>query len=310
MIGKRKEGYFLAVFLLCGSTLCAQNNQTFSMPDSVLLIASPYHDLRVVSPDHIQVLLPPVNVGQFNPPSIAPRGDYIAWGFAVSDAPRRRHPGRFTMGIYSIAEQKWRNYGEFDDIGAAAFSPDGSKVAFVAEQNDREKELLMLDVATGKISAWEKATLSWSAGGKGSLGWSPDGKRLAVELQKIGGSLFIGILDLDTGNLQPVGDGFEPAWSPTGEWIAYIDPTGEKCMLVHPDGTGTKIAKSVGGRVFGHREFAWGLVWSPDGKKLLLNEVKGDGPSLDVLLLDLESGRVTRKSRNGLPAYGWVAQHK
>ena len=47
-------------------------------------------------------------------------------------------------------------------------------------------------------------------------------------------------------------------------------------------------------------------MWSPDGKKLLLNEIKGDGPRLDVVLLNLESGQSQTKSENGLLVFGWV----
>jgi len=74
---------------------------------------------------------------------------------------------------------------------------------------------------------------------------------------------------------------------------------------VRPDGTETKTVRNLG-RIFGYRMFASGVVWSPDGKQLLLNEMKGEGPKIDVMLLDLASGEVKRKSRNGLPVFGWV----
>jgi len=48
------------------------------------------------------------------------------------------------------------------------------------------------------------------------------------------------------------------------------------------------------------------LVWSPDGKQLLLTEIKGDGPDLDVVLIDLESGRASSKSQNSFSVFGWV----
>lgn len=51
-------------------------------------------------------------------------------------------------------------------------------------------------------------------------------------------------------------------------------------------------------------------MWSPDGKQLLLNEIKGDGPKLDVMLLDLGSGRSTKIGHDCYAVFGWVAQRK
>ena len=311
MLVKREWGCWLAVFVLCVPNLGEdKQRKTFSLPDSVLLFGT-YNDVRVSTPDAEERLRPPVekaNLGQFNAPSISLDGGLIAWGIVVAK-PDDRHPvhrPRFSLGIYSRADEKWKTYGDFDDIGATAFSRDGSKVAFVAAERAKQ-QLRIFDARTEIITVWDKTSLRWSAGGKGSLGWSPAGDRLAIEIQSPGKSL-IGVLDLNTGNLEPVGEGYEPAWSPTGEWIAYY--ADQKCMLVHPDGTGKKVAKEVGGRAFGHRSFAWGLVFSPDGMQLLLNQIKGDGPDLDVVLLDLESGRSISKSKSSLPVFGWVAQRK
>ncbi len=300
----------LAFLVIPVSSFYEQKSDTFSAPDSVLLFARPYYDVRVVTPDHSLIISSPVDVpansGVFNYPSISRKGDFIAWGFAVQGHPR---PTRFALGVYSIAEQRWKTYGDFDDIGATAFSPDGSKIAFVAEEPERRDAFLIFDVASGKMTHVphpsgipERATLSWS----------PDGKRLVVETHRSEKASLIVVLDPITGDVQPVGDGSDPAWSPTGEWIAYYDLLGKKCMLVHPDGTGTKVAKHVGGGFFVHREFGWGLVWSPDGKKLLLNEMKGDLRyiDIDVVLLDLETGRATTKSKNGPPVFGWVSRGK
>jgi hypothetical protein len=50
------------------------------------------------------------------------------------------------------------------------------------------------------------------------------------------------------------------------------------------------------------------LVWL--GKQLLLNEIKGDGPKLDVVLLDLASGHSSKKFENNPAVFGWVAQRQ
>jgi Tol biopolymer transport system component len=176
-------------------------------------------------------------------------------------------------------------------------------VAFVA-QSEGKRDLLIFDVDTKKMS---NAPYPRGMPESGGLSWSPEGKHLAVVIQRGEKPTQVGVLDLTTGEVRSIGEGYEPAWSPTGEWIAYY--AGEKCILVHPDGTGTKSVKDVGGNVLlrGYRSFNAGLVWSPDGKQLLLNEIKGDGPKLNVMLLDLASGRFSRKSEDSLPVFGWVA---
>jgi Tol biopolymer transport system component len=229
-------------------------------------------------------------------------GGLIAWGFAVVlDEDRREHRARFALGIYSTSSHEWKTYGNFDDIGYTAFSRDGSKVAFVSQQGGKD-QLLVFDVAAERIS---NAPYPRGMPESGGLSWSPDGKQLAVVIQRGDKPSQIAVLDLQTGDVRAVGEGYAPAWSPTGEWIAYYE--GQKCILVHPDGTGTKTVKDVSGGLR-YRSFNWGLVWSPDGKQLLLNEIKGDGPTLNVMLLDLASGRYSRKSENGLPVFGWASK--
>jgi Tol biopolymer transport system component len=274
------------------------------MQDSVLLFAEPYDYLKLVAPDQTKSVSPPAkgNVGgPFNFPSLSPKGDLIAWGSIVSAAPDVK---RFALGLYSVTQHTWQTYGAFDDIGTAAFSHDGSKIAFLAEEPKRNVAFMIFDVATHKMtSVPHPKGIQW----RSTLGWSPDGKRLVVETLKSEKSSQIVVFDPRTGDAQAISEGSDPAWSPTGEWIAYYDLRGKKCMLVHPDGTGSKVAKHGGGSLFSPREFGWGLVWSPDGRRLLLNEMKGDLRQLniDVLLVEIDTGRTTIKSRNGLPVFGW-----
>jgi Tol biopolymer transport system component len=68
--------------------------------------------------------------------------------------------------------------------------------------------------------------------------------------------------------------------------------------------------KDVHGHVLGYRSFGGQPVWSPDGKELLLNEYKGDLNSLDVMLLDVNTHRMTRLSKDGEEVIGWATQSK
>jgi hypothetical protein len=77
-------------------------------------------------------------------------------------------------------------------------------------------------------------------------------------------------------------------------------------MRVHPDGTGVKPALKLKDSWFASKHFGWGApVWSPDSRQLLINVVKNDGPALDVVLLDIATGRTTTVS-SGFPVFGWA----
>ena len=78
---------FLFVAAASLATAAASKSQTFSLPESILLFGN-YEDLRVVTPDGDLKLRPPIDVGYnggyFAFPGISPRGDGVAWGFAVA----------------------------------------------------------------------------------------------------------------------------------------------------------------------------------------------------------------------------------
>jgi hypothetical protein len=81
-------------------------------------------------------------------------------------------------------------------------------------------------------------------------------------------------------------------------------------MLIRPDGTGKKVVRKVRSSFFHPKRYGYAVVWSPDGKELLLNEVNGLR-AVDVVLLDLDTGRLTTKNtENGLAAFGWAARSK
>jgi len=305
-----KTTAILSFVLIAASltVLGASTNGTFSMPDSVLLFADRGHGLYVTTPSNSQFLsLPaelPTNSGVFNYPNLRADGKQVAWGFAVGDGTERRTSPRFVLGLRSVANGDWKTFGDFQDVGAAAFSPDLSRVAFVGKQYIGKSALMLLELSTGEMSSTNSVS---GVPERAGLSWSPSAKQIVVEIQHGDQPSEIAVVELASRSKKTVGKGVDPVWSPTGGWIAYFDESSQKCNLVHPDGTGTKTVLDLR-RIFGYRMLVYGAVWSPDGKQLLLNEMKGEGPKIDVMLLDIANGKLTRKSRNGLPVFGWVTQ--
>jgi Tol biopolymer transport system component len=218
------------------------------------------------------------------------------------------------MGVYSMRDKAWKLYGDFCFAGSAAFSPDGKKVAFEVTTKTGNPNcnslpgsemLMILDLETGQFTPVPDAVTS----GNEQLSWAPDGRQLAVGLKDQ-----IVLIEVGSWAQKAIAVGTNPSWSPRGDWIAYLADWNETCMLIHPDGTGAKMALDLRSRTSGWLLFksGWvfrnGEVWSPDEEKLLLTEGEMDGPKYDVSMLDLASGKVTTKSRNGASVLGWVAE--
>jgi hypothetical protein len=307
MTAKNFFVYPLALILLAVTFSQAKGSGTFSVPDSVLLFHATDSTLKLVATDPRETLSVPV--GSRNRPlataSMGPGARSISWGFPVADDLSKTWKVRCAVGVYSVSEKKWRTYGDFSQIHATAILGDGSKVAFIADETDgNSRRLLLLDTDTGKITelAHVAAVL---------VSWSPDGGRLAVEISGGEKAATIAIFDMRSRSTHKLVEGNWPAWSPSGDWIAYVDHSNEKVHLIRPDGTGDRVLKDVGGHVFGYRIFGGQPVWSPDGKKLLLNEYKGDwDSSLDVMMVDINTGRTTQLSKNGEEVIGWTTQQK
>jgi len=297
-----------------GSVQSDNETATFSLPGSTLLFGTS-NQLVTNTPGRVESIRPPrevpANQGFFTYPSQSANGDLISWGFFTkAEKTVKATRTRSVLGIYSRTDQRWKTFGDLDDTGkieATSISPDNLHVAFVHEEDhtkNYKRELRILDLNDGSIrsvprpSIWYRTTLSWS----------PDSKKIAIIINQTSKKdPVLAVLDLQSDNLRTLGEGIGAAWSPDGVWIAYFSASGEKCMLVHPDGTGTTIVANLRQSLFTSTRFGWGgPVWSPDSKYLLMTEMMGDLRTFGVAELDLQRGRLRTVKRPALPIFGWV----
>ena len=133
----------------------------------------------------------------------------------------------------------------------------------------------------------------------------------------------IRIWDSDTGKVSKIADGDAPAWSPSGEWIAYLQGTWDpltnrivfepgrwapRCIAVRPDGSGKKTLIELRHTKNSSRVLVEPPVWSPDSRSILLNELADvDRNTVSIHLLDLQTLKLKTIFRNTIHVAGWAA---
>ena len=179
--------------------------------------------------------------------------------------------------------------GEF----LAEWSPDGSRVAFVA-QRDLNPEIYVVDRDGSDL---QRLTSDWTSDILPR--WSPDGDRIAF-LSDRGAASFgsrydsdVHVLDLSTGAVHQVskgtGDALGFSWSPDGEQIAYVrssdhDSLGDIWVVDADGGPSTVLHDGPLG---------W-PSWSHDGTSLAVVTGRGtEGePPWRIGVLDIATGLV------------------
>jgi len=214
---------------------------------------------------------------------------------------RGANPRRVSISVYSIPEKKWTDYVEGTYAGSIAISPDGLKLAFPGQCTQQPVRIHVLNRSTGEETLGPDVVDCAAV-----LNWSPDAKQLVFEAGTP--DVPIKIWDLRSNQVKTLDSGSAPAWSPSGEWIAYIYG-GDRVKVVHPDGTGAKIIVELPRAGFIIRrqlEFRELPVWSPDSAHLLLNVLMTEEYGMDVLMVDFPSLHKKTVFRDVAPIMGWV----
>lgn len=119
--------------------------------------------------------------------------------------------------------------------------------------------------------------------------WSPAGDRLMVTLR---GLHAVTLADLHVERITPVGDYYNPAWSPSGEWIAYEHSS--SVWVARSDGSDPRDV----GRVSGSEAFS--PSWSIDGSLLLHIRPVNDAYGREIFTMRADGTALHRLTHNQL----------
>lgn len=183
-------------------------------------------------------------------------------------------------------------YSSLDPVMSPTWSPDGSRIAYVAfDVNRGRTSLRVQEVATGQIRE-----ISSRQGINGAPSWSPDGTKLAMTLS-YQGSPDIYVFDLRSNQMtrltrNPAID-TEAEWAPDGNSIVFTSDRGGSPQIYRMAATGGQAE-----RVTYTGNSAQDAAFSPDGTQLAFVE---NGPNgYRIAVQNLETGNVRALTRGGL----------
>jgi TolB protein len=219
-------------------------------------------DIYIMKPDGANVVRITTDAADDYYPDFAPDNRSLVWV--------RSGPGGigelFTGNVDGSKQAPLTNLGT--SVLMPRYSPDGTRIAFVATSNDNGGR----DIYTINADGTGLKRLTYENSEELSPTWSPDGTRIAFESIRDGFEAIF-VMNADGLNVRPIVCDFggcgEPAWSPDGNYIAVTGPGGS----IHAVNVVSQISTPVGPLVTSGDSYH--PTWSKDGTQVLFSSSRG-----------------------------------
>ncbi len=245
--------------------------------------------------------------------SFSPDGRTIAYSFP----PQEDSPNRDIFLLATDGSREVPLVTHPADDRSPAWAPDGKRIVFASDR-------------TGTLGAWVIQVAEGKPQGAAKLVKPDMGRIVPMGFTETGSyyyglstgmkDVYVATLDLKTGKLLTpsrkatqrfIGSNYAPAWSPDGQYLAYISQRGHsrfgqgsRIISIRSVKTGEERELSPNLNRLGHRMH---LPWSPDGRSFLVNG-QDKKNRWGIFQIDAQTGDVTTIVQNEPGGYTlWVA---
>jgi Tol biopolymer transport system component len=226
----------------------------------------------------------------------SPDGRYIAYDFPQQQDSDNRDI--FLLAVDDGTEIRLIEHAADDQL--LGWTPDGNHILFGSDRS-------------GTMSAWVIPVADGKARGSPELVKQDIGRAVPMGFTRSGAFYYgreIGTSDVYTAEYDPatgrvltppqnaaqrfVGSNSSPAWSPDGEFLAYISSRTPRLLGHHPEVISIRSLKTGEERDLRPKlSFLWGPIrWSPDGRAILVPGKDSKGQH-GLFLVDVQTAEVT-----------------
>lgn len=282
---------------LLGRTLLPIGGQSAAAQDGLIAFehyaGSTPPQIAVINADGTNLTPLPTD-GQAFDPAWSPDGTKIAYYLVNPDDYR---PGALvTRGDIYVMDADGSNPTRLTTDGQnldPAWSPDGTKIAFVSDPESEPAQIHVMDADGTNITPLTAAS---DRGSSLDPAWSPDGTRIAFASSTPGDLAFgIYVMDADGANPTELIAGEQrrsPAWSPDGAKIVFTDIQGGSIYtgVYVMDADGANVTRLTPSDDSSHY---MDPAWSPDGSMIAVASDREEN-ALRIFLMDASGRNLTR----------------